>query len=100
LERDNDYARRFFKLLENNVLGATGVGLQMKCEDSLSNGDSKPDARANKLIERAWVEWGKRKNCTRDKRSGWITFQRSVLRATARDGTAIVRIHRDALNNE
>ncbi len=46
----------------------------MKCEDVLPNGDGKPDARANKLIERAWSEWGKRKNCTRDKRSGWIAF--------------------------
>jgi capsid protein len=33
LERNNDWIRRYLKLVENNVLGSEGIGLQMKSQD-------------------------------------------------------------------
>ena len=35
LERDNPFIERYFKLLENNVLGDCGIWLQMKIRDQI-----------------------------------------------------------------
>src|SRR5688572_30572262 len=63
LERSNDYARRYFKLLENNVLGHCGIGLQMKIRE-MKKADGKwqevYDTRANSMIESGWRKWGER----------------------------------------
>ncbi len=87
LERDNDYVRRFFKLLENNVLGATGIGLQCKARDL--NGVL--DVFANRAIEREWKEWSRPENCTVAGNQSWLDVQRLVLRSMARDGAVLIR---------
>ena len=50
LERNNDYVRRYLDGMENNVLGAHGIGLQMKVMDQPRH----PDRFANFAIEKAW----------------------------------------------
>ena len=92
LERNNDYVRRFLSGLESNVLGHAGVGLQMKV---VENGN-RPDILANDMIEKAWREWGSKKNCTVTGQSTWFDVQRLVLRSVARDGDCIVRMVRDS----
>ena len=87
LERDNDYARRYFKLLENNVLGSTGIGLQCKSRDP--NGSL--DKLANQRIESAWKDWARPENCTVAGTHSWLDVQRLVLRSVARDGAVIIR---------
>ena len=87
LERDNDYVRRWLKLLENNVLGSTGIGLQCKSRDF--NGDL--DTFANKKIEAAWRNWGKPENCTVAGTHSWMDAQRLILRSVARDGAVLIR---------
>lgn len=91
LERDNDYVRRWLKVLENNVLGADGVKLQAKAKDS--NGQY--DEEANRIIEEAWREWGNPENCTVTGRQSWRDVQRIILRSVARDGSIIVRLVRN-----
>jgi lambda family phage portal protein len=87
LERDNDYVRRFFGLLSNNVLGSSGIGFQAKSRDL--NGAL--DAVANRKIEQAWAAWGTTENCTVAGTHSFLDVQRLVLRSVARDGAVIIR---------
>jgi lambda family phage portal protein len=91
LERNSDYVRRFLSGLESNVLGSTGIGLQMKVTE---NG-GRPDALANDLIEQAWKEWSKAANCSINGKFTWFDIQRLALRSTARDGDCIIRMLRN-----
>jgi lambda family phage portal protein len=94
LERNNDYARRYFKALENNVLGSTGIGLQMKSRDFSGN----LDQQANKKIESAFADWGSKYNCCVDGCTTWIDVQRLALRSMARDGSVLIRFVRGYSN--
>ena len=94
LERNNDYARRYFKALENNVLGSTGIGLQMKSRDFSGN----LDQQANKKIEAAFIDWGTKDNCCVDGCTTWIDVQRLALRSMARDGSVLIRFVRGYSN--
>ena len=85
LERNNDYIRRYFNLLIENVVGHKGIGLQSR----VVGGDGRPDQYANKLIEERWRQWG-RKGCTTCGRFTWLDVQRILLRAMARDGEVLV----------
>jgi len=95
LERNNDYVRNFFRLLQNNVLGHRGIKLQMKVQSDLIDG---PDEFANTEIENAWFDWGKKSNCTVTGDMIWEEVQELCLRATARDGNVFVRRLKNADN--
>lgn len=86
-ERNDDYVRRFFSLLENNVLGANGIGLQNKAKEP--NGSL--DTPANTAIEEAWYKWGRKANCTVTKSLTWRQLCRLVLRSAKRDGGVLIR---------
>jgi len=85
LERNNDYIRRYFNLLIENVIGHKGIGLQVRAV----GGDGRPDQYANRLIEGKWREWG-RKGCTVCGRFTWLDAQRIILRSMARDGEVLL----------
>lgn len=87
LERDSDFVRRYLKLLENNVVGANGIGMQSKARDL--NGVL--DMVANRKIEQAWQDWGSLENCTVAGTQSFLDVQRLVLRSVARDGAVIIR---------
>lgn len=87
LEQNNDYIRNYFRVQENNVLGHTGIGLQMKVNDAFD----KQDSVANKKIEDAWWAWGKKANCTVTGDMDWVGVQRMALRSVARDGNVFIR---------
>lgn len=53
LASNNDYARKFRGMVENNIVGPSGVRLQSKVEDSPGGADS----LASNAIEAAWDEW-------------------------------------------
>jgi lambda family phage portal protein len=88
LERGNDYVRRYFKLVENNVLGAFGIGLQMKIKEP----DGRFDKAANDAIEFAWAKWGKRRTASLSQQLSWCRIERLILRSAVRDGGALLRI--------
>ena len=81
LEQNSDYVRRYLSILESNVLGPKGVELEMRIKDT--NGSL--DAGANAIIEQAWMQWGKARNCTVTKSQTWLDVQRLVLRSVAWD---------------
>lgn len=92
LERNNDWARGYFSLLENNVIGATGIGLQMKIWEVYQN-KRQHDKRAQDIVENGFWKWGKPQYCTVAGSMSFPTVCKLVLRAAARDGNAIVRKH-------
>lgn len=53
LTNNNDYARKFVGMVQNNIVGPAGVRLQVRVEDA----PGRPDMLANAAIERAWSEW-------------------------------------------
>jgi lambda family phage portal protein len=53
LASNNDYAKKFRGMVENNLIGPAGIRLQAKVEDA----PGKEDALANDAIEKAWDEW-------------------------------------------
>ena len=97
LERNNDYVRRYFKLVRNNVLGHCGIGLQMKVRERVLNKEKKwverYDTLANTIIEDSWRDWSKKENCSIGGNRNWVDIQNIVLRSVARDGAVLIRKH-------
>jgi len=98
LWNNNDYVRRYAKLLNNNVLGANGIGLQMKIREPFKDPETgqwgeRYDTRANRIIEDMWWGWGRAKNCTLGKQLCWVDVQRIALESVARDGSILIRKH-------
>lgn len=54
LVKNNDYAKKYAGMCADNIVGASGVRLQMRVEDA----PGKPDRLANRAIEQAWNRWG------------------------------------------
>lgn len=104
LERDNPFVERYLKLLENNVMGSNGVGLQMKIRDADKIEGGKLvkggyDTLANATIEAGFHRWGKAANCTVDASTSWYALQCLLLRSCARDGSAFLIKHEGAAVN-
>lgn len=96
LERNNDYVRRYFKLVSNNVLGHCGIGLQMKVKERVKKGNiwvDRYDTLANQIIEDTWAAWGMACCCSIGKNLSWIDIQKIALRSVVRDGAVLVRKH-------
>lgn len=90
LADNNDYARRFLQVLENNVVGPDGVRLQARAKRP----DGRLDEPDNALIEDRFKQWAKRGVCTVDGRHSLNSAARLVLRSCARDGEVLVRLVR------
>lgn len=96
LERDNDYARRYFKLLVNNVLGHAGIGLQMKVSERVKEKNAwkiRYDTLANQIIEDSFWKWCGRNFCSITKNQTWLDIQTLALTSAARDGAVLLRKH-------
>ena len=60
LVNNNDYARKFRAMVEDNIIGPSGIRLQMRVEDR----PGQPDRLANAAIEQAWREWSRQCDVT------------------------------------
>lgn len=90
LANNNDYAAKFVDMVQNNVVGPTGVRLQARVED----GPGKPDRMANTAIESAWTDW-----CQAADVTGQMSFAdlcRSIMGSLPSDGEFLVRIVKGA----
>lgn len=96
LARNNPVIRNYLRLMLNNVLGHEGPKLypMLRVGDT-PDGDL--DKERNDVAEAAWCEWCRRP--TRDGVGTFLTFQRTALRQLAREGEAIVRMHRSFRRN-
>lgn len=91
---NNGYAKRFYRLLKQNVIGSQGVQLMSKAKTA----DGKPDRATRKLIELEWWKWCKRGNCDVTRKLSFWMFQRLWVETLARDGEVMVRIVRNFPN--
>lgn len=85
LVSNNDYARKFRGMVEDNIIGPGGVRLQAKVEFS-----SRPDTDANDAIEAAWARWSQACDVT-----GALTlrdFCALLVGSLPSDGEFLVRI--------
>lgn len=90
LVNNNDYARRFRLMCQNNIVGPAGVKLQARVE----NAPGQPDRIANQLIEAAWQEWAAACDVT-----GQMTLRdlcENLIGSLPSDGEFLVRIVRGA----
>ena len=90
LSRNNEYVRRYLNLLKNNVVGPSGVGLQVKALDPTGS----LDQEGNQAIEAAFKMWAKKGNCTVNGSMSWADAQKMALEALARDGEVFIILHR------
>lgn len=91
LAMDNDYARRFFKLCRANVVGSEGVRLQVRAIEKETSAGVVYDDNANKIIEKNWLEWALKKNCSIDGRLSWIDICQLCIESVAKDGEIFIR---------
>ncbi|ALV25034.1 phage portal protein, lambda family, putative [Campylobacter iguaniorum] len=87
LMQNDDYAKKFKRLIKSNVIGNHGIRLQNKAKDL--NGDL--DNKANDLIEEAFLQWSKVGNCDVSARYSFIDIQKEIIAAIASDGEVLVR---------
>jgi len=85
---NNEYAKRFYGLLKSNVVGDTGIILQMKALDPKTG---KLDTVGNGKLEKAWRKWCKKGNCEVTRKLSFIDFLKIALETAARDGEVFVR---------
>jgi len=85
LAANNDYARKFLTLVQQNVVGPNGFTLQARSAD----GDRQDDL-ANQAIEQAWLRWGHRGSCEVRGQMSFKDLCRAVIKSVARDGEALL----------
>ena len=88
LGRNNSYVKRYFRLLVNNVIGPMGIKLQAQVWAG-----EEPDVKANAAIEAAWNDWANAP-VTVDGKLTLRRFEKLILKTTACDGEAFVRLWR------
>lgn len=94
LANNNDYAKKFFSMCVQNVVGADGFILQNKAKDS--NGAF--DKAANQMIEEAFSEWCGNAFCTVNGKLSFRGLQALLIKSIARDGEILVREVRGKIN--
>lgn len=87
LFRNDDYIKRFSRLLKTNVLGSEGIRLQSRAEDK----PGELDSGACKTIERAWQVWSRKKNCSVCGTLSLWRIANMVLDAWASDGEVLLQ---------
>lgn len=92
LAMNNDYVRKYLRMVESNIVGPSGIILQSR----VMNGPTAPDTLANAAIERAWYDWSQYADITG--RRTFVGLCQSVASDCARDGEALVIILRGADN--
>lgn len=91
LSINNEFARRYLKLIKTNVVGPDGVQISVQA----TNLDGTPDSY-NDVIESNFYEWMKPENCTVTGSMDFKKVQELVLESVARDGEALVWFRKGA----
>lgn len=89
LSINNEFARRYLRLIKTNVIGSEGVQISIQAMNIDGSLDPMSDA-----IETHFAKWGRPENCTVTGKMDWIKAQNLVLETTARDGECLVWMRR------
>src|SRR5678815_6106454 len=87
LAQNDTTMAKYLASIVKNVFGPDGITLQSRV--MLQRG-GKPNDEVNKRIEAAWLEWGKKENCTLDQRMSWCQVQHFVAEEVATDGECFI----------
>lgn len=85
---DNEYAVRFLSVIQNALVGPTGVRLQSRARD---NGGGL-DRMANEMIEAEWKRWGRAGAFDVTGQLSRRDVERLCVETVARDGEFLLRI--------
>ncbi|HET7238381.1 MAG TPA: phage portal protein, partial [Terrimicrobiaceae bacterium] len=86
LARENPYVKTFLQELGNNIFGGGGLKFQSRVKTPRG----KPDEAANKAIEAAWMEAGKRENADANRRWTRDKQNKILLNHVILDGDAVL----------
>lgn len=92
LAKNDGYTAGFLKALRRNVVGPNGFALQMRVMQESGAG---PDTNANARIETAWKRWSRVGWCDVSGRLSWADVCGLAILGVARDGEALIRLHRN-----
>lgn len=96
LANNNDYARKFLRMVARNVVGPGGFMLQARVTENSNT----PDRLANAAIEAAFARWSKRGSAEIGARMSFPDLCRAVITTVAQDGEALVlKVRGDAAGN-
>lgn len=87
LANNSPYIKKYLSMLDNNIVGNSGIRLQAKAKDF--NGAF--DKYANTMIEDKFDEWCRKSNCDVSGRLNFIDIQRVIIKTVARDGEIFIR---------
>lgn len=87
LMQNDDYAKRFKRMVKSNVVGNKGIKLQNRAKDTNGN----LDKYANNTIEQAWKKWCKKGNCDVTGKLSFVDIQKMAIGAMAEDGEVLIR---------
>ncbi|MDR2100113.1 MAG: phage portal protein [Campylobacteraceae bacterium] len=87
LVRNNDYVKKFKRMVGSNIIGPNGIMFQSKVVKS----DGTQDKEANDTIENAFWEWSKKGNCDVSGKYSFRSLCTAVVSNTAIDGEVIIR---------
>jgi len=97
LFRNNEYAKKFGRMVRRNVVGPTGFTLQVQASDT----PGKPDKAAILALESAFKRFGRKGICEISGRYSQADAERALITSAARDGEFLVRLIRGkAAGNE
>ena len=95
LVQNNDYAKKFKRMVKTNVIGSKGIILQNRAQDS--NGQL--DKSANNLIESKFKEWSKKGVCDVTGKYSLVDLQQLIIANMAVDGEVFIRKVKGFPNN-
>lgn len=93
---NNAHATRAVNLYIDDVVGYNGHTFQSNIVELVEDTKkrkvlSKPDRKANALIEEKWADFCRKENCTVTRRDTYAKYQRKVGAHKFRDGEAFIR---------
>lgn len=91
LERNEPLVRRYFDLMRINVIGRTGMKLQVKAKNDRNND---LDTAGNEAIEAAWKMFAMYGNCSADGQHSMKSLSALALNTALRDGEAFFQVVR------
>jgi lambda family phage portal protein len=89
LAQNNDYIKKYLRLVEVNVVGAHPEGIQLK--PLADKNDGTPDKAARDTLKKKWKKWGKFGVPTVCGLHTWRSVQKLAIRAVKRDGAFLAR---------
>ncbi len=84
---NNDYGKAFKRICRSNIVGPKGVLLQARSK----RGKGALDTAANQALERAFTEWGRKKNSDVAGKKSWRAIQAVCVNSLVTDGEFFVR---------